>query len=326
MSAVNTRTMLLRLAFLGALVSCARQAGSPSPIAGLSTAAPSLTPDPTLRQTLPPSLQTLDLITPPSPEITFVRQVLPSPDGQWLAQASFEFLDSGAAFRVRLAVRKSDGSVEWTPVDYTQRGLGYNYPALRSWSPDSRFFYYFNMPIPDGCGDFYPIESEWSVLDVTTGALSALSVPVGRGHTISPDARTMVYASASPPYNLHFHSTVDFSEQLIPLPLGATEGEAIQAGGAVWSPDGSSFVLSVAYGDPCGEEPLSFSIVRVDDVSGPVLYTLIDGSRKLLRVLLWDPSNRILVRDWNDYSWWIDSLTGQTVPAPAPEAQQEGSA
>ncbi len=63
------------------------------------------------------------------------------------------------------------------PGDYSQKGIGYIYPALRYWSPDSRFFYHFDMPVPDGCGGFYPVESEWKMLDVENGALSALPLP-----------------------------------------------------------------------------------------------------------------------------------------------------
>lgn len=173
------------------------------------------------------------------------------------------------------------------------------------------------MPNPDGCGDFYPIEPEWTRLEVENGALSAFPLPEGRGHTISRDGLTLIYASPSPPYSLHFRNTTDSTEHFLPLPPGPVEGEEIQAGGAIWSPDASSFVLSVAYGDPCGDNPLSFSLVRVDDLSAPAISVLIHGSPKLLRVLEWAPSHRILVKDWDNFSWWIDALTGQAMPAPS---------
>jgi hypothetical protein len=234
-----------------------------------------------------------------------------------MAEASFEFLDEG--YRVRLSIRSTEGDREWNPVDYTGDGLGYVYPALRHWSADSRYFHYLNKPVPDGCGDFYPIEAEWTVIDVEDGSLSSLSLPEGRGHTASPDGLTLVYQGLDPPFALRFRNTVDNSEVVLPLPPSPAEEQVVQAGGAVWSPDGSSLAISLAYGDACGDGPLSFAVVRLDDPSKPRLSTLIAQSPKLLHLQQWDPSGRILVTDWDSSSWWIDSTTGEIVSAPLQE-------
>jgi hypothetical protein len=208
-----------------------------------------------------------------------------SPSGEWDAESSFEFLAGDAGYRVKLTVRKQDGSLEWTPVDYTQDGVGYIYPALRWWSPDSHTFYYFNMSTPDGCGDFYPVENEWVALNVEDGSLSSLSLPQGRGHTISPDGRLMVYASTTPPHSLIFRNLLDATEDIVPLPPPKNEVLDVQTGGAVWSPDGSSLALSVAYGDSCEDDPQSFSVLRVDDPSSPRLFPLVQDSPKLIRLI-----------------------------------------
>ncbi|HSB89890.1 MAG TPA: hypothetical protein VLD63_07695 [Anaerolineales bacterium] len=299
---------------LAVLASCSGPRPSPSPTEA-PTIAPTESPPP---PALPPATETPSLVTPQPTQASLIRQVLASPDGEWNAEASFEFLDGGASFRVRLVVRKIDGSVEWTPVDYTQTGIGYSYPALRWWAPDSRTFYYFNMATPDGCGDFYPIEDEWIALDVADGSQAPFPLPEGRGHTVSPDGETMIYASTSSPYRLVFRDLGTGTERLLPLPPPDNQNQEVQAGGAVWSPDGLSFALSVAYGDSCAELPLRFSVLRVDRLSDPSFLPLVKGSRRLLRLIRWDPSGPILVKDWDDYSWWIDSLTGEPVPAPAP--------
>jgi hypothetical protein len=245
-----------------------------------------------------------------------VSRHITSPNGEWDAESSFEFLEGGASFRVKLVVRKEDGSLEWTPVDYTQDGIGYVSPVPRWWSPDSRTFYYFNMWNPDGCGDFYPLEDTWAAINVDDGSTSTLSLPEGRGVTISPDGRTMIYATTSPPYGLVFSDRVDSTEQFLALPPPADEVFDVQAGGAVWSPDGSSLALSVAYGDSCKDDPQSFSVLRIDNPLHPSLFPLVHGNTDLIRLLRWDSSNLILVRDWNGYSWWMDSHTGATTEAP----------
>ena len=296
-----------------ALTSCSGAGGLPSP-----TSTAWVTPTSTI-QSLPTATQattpTLSLVTPSPPEAALVSQVMTSPDGQWDAESSFEYL-RGTGYRVRLLVRKTGGAAEWVPVDYTQEGIGYFYPTLRHWSPDSRYFYYFNMPVGDGCGDFYPEEDEWVVLDVADGSPSTLPLPAGRGHTISPDGETMIYTSLTSPYSLHFRDIPTSTEQILLIPPPEDETQIVQAGGAVWAPDGNSLALSVAYGDSCEGKPLSFSVLRIDDLSNPVLHPLVEHSDKLLRLVGWETPDRILVKDWNNYSWWIDSQTGQAAPAP----------
>jgi len=265
----------------------------------------------------PPPTASMALVTPPPQEATVTSQTLTSPDGQWIAEASFEFLEDGAGFRVRLVVYSVDQSVEWIPVDYTQEGVGYIYPAIRYWSPDSQSFYYFNMPTPDGCGDFYPEEDVWMALDVNDGSLAPFPLPPGRGHTISPDGGTMIYATSVSPFELRFRDTLSGAERSLPLPFSSNPQKEVQAGGWVWSPDGSSVALSIAYGDSCGDPTgLSFSVVRIDNINNPTLVPLIEGSSKLIRLVDWETPGRILVKDWNGYSWWMDSRDGQKAPAP----------
>jgi hypothetical protein len=258
----------------------------------------------------------VSFVTPRPSEVSLSANQMTSPSGEWAAESSFEFLEGGAAYRVRLVVRKSDGTSEWTPVDYTQRGIGYTFPTLRWWSPDSRIFYYFDMPVGDGCGEFYPLEDRWTGVDVEDGSLSTLVLPEGRGTTISPDGRTLIYASTAPPHTLTFKDRLNGTEQALLLPSPSRKVSDVQAGGIVWSPDGSSFALSVAYGDSCLNGPLSFAVLRVDDPSHPTLVPLIQGSPDLIRLKRWDTAGPILVQDWNGESWWMDSQTGLPTTAP----------
>lgn len=310
---IKPKLVFLSFIFLIALVSCRAAGGTPTTTAAsISPARVTQLYPPTTSPTASPAL-----VTPPPQEASIISQTLNSPDGQWIAEASFEFLEDGAGFRVRLVVRSSDKSVEWIPVDYTQDGVGYIYPAIRYWSPDSRTFYYFNMPTPDGCGDFYPVEDKWVVLDVADGSLSSLPLPPGRGHTISPDGGTMIYATSVSPFELRFRDTLSGTERSLPLPPSSDPEQEVQAGGWVWSPDGSSNALSITYGDSCGDPTeLSFSVLRIDNLTNPTLVPLIEGNSKLIRLVDWATPDRILVKDWNGYSWWMDSRDGQEAPAP----------
>jgi hypothetical protein len=312
---MNHRWVCVAIGTLLLLASCqpARAAeGTSSPQVTLTPSPLSPTP------THPPSpTATQSLVTPRPPETSITRQTLDSPDGRWVAESSFEFIQGGAAFRVRLVVRNPDESIEWVPVDFTQDGIGYLYPAIRYWAPDSRHFYYFNMPTPDGCGDFYPEEDQWVELDVADGSVSTLPLPPGRGHTVSPDGEIMIYATGVSPYELRFRNIRSDAEMSLPLPASRYPEQEVQAGGWVWSPDGSSVALSVAYGDSCADRTeLSFSVMRVDGMANPRLIPLIENSPELIRLVRWGTADRILVKDWNGYSWWIDSRSGQEAPAP----------
>jgi hypothetical protein len=271
----------------------------------VTTVGPEATPDPGA------------LITPRPGFVARTAQQMTSPDGLWLAEASFEHLDGGAAgFRVRLTIREANDAVVWEPVNYTQDGLGYVYPALRAWSPDSRTFYYYNMQNPDGCGDFYPIEEAWVGVSVADGSSSTLVLPTGRGHSLSPDGTTLVYASASPPYAIHIRALETLKESILILPRAEEGPDGVQAGGVAWSPDGKSFAFTAAYGDPCAFEGLSFSILRVDDGAQPSLAVLIGESSKLLRIRKWPTQEKLLIEDWDGYSWWIDAERGGITSAP----------
>jgi hypothetical protein len=103
------------------------------------------------------------------------------------------------------------------PVDYTQRGIGYTFPALRHWSPDNRHFYFFNKPVGESCGvSYYSEENEWVALNVDDGSLASFPLPAGLEHTVSPDGRIMIYATNTPPYGLRFRDIQARTEDFLP--------------------------------------------------------------------------------------------------------------
>lgn len=285
---------------------------SPLPLVSVSftsTTVPTLTPT---------------LVTPPPRQVTFYNQYLDSPDGQWQAESSFEQLEGGAAYRVRLIVRKLDQSVEWAPVDSTQRGIGYILPTLRYWSPDSKHFYFFNMPVGEACGvSYYPEENEWVELNVVDGSLASFPLPSGLEHTVSPDGRTMIYGTSTPPYGLRFRDLETGTEEFRPFTIPGDESTEVQAGGWVWSPDGGSVALSVAYLIPSANRCLNrgpFSVLRIDNMADPRFTPLIEHSRELVRLRVWETADRILAEDWNGYTWWMGSRSGLPAEAPNPQA------
>ncbi|MRS03779.1 hypothetical protein EG832_11250, partial [bacterium] len=201
------------------------------------------------------------LITPAPSEGTFLDQSVISPDGQWTALPAFETLASG--YRVSLTITNRDKSVVWTPVDYKGDGLGYSFPNPKRWSADSRYFYYLESTVADGCGDFYPVDKNWQRIDVQTGVVDRIDLPPGRGHMSSPDESLLAYTTDSKDVDLVILTTTDQSEIKIPLPIIAAKDQVPQAGGIRWSPDGKQLILAAATGDICGPSAIEFYLFTV---------------------------------------------------------------
>lgn len=304
------------------LVACSNTppvTSQPAPVEQTIASDPVATKAPPLTNTTTPQITlvakytpTPRLITPAPSEGTFLDQSVLSPNGEWTALPAFETLTTG--YRVSLTVFNADKSVVWTPVDYTGEGLGYTFPNPKRWSADSKYFYYLESTVADGCGDFYPVDHAWQRLDVQTGQVDSIDLPSGRGHMFSPDESLLAYATDSPAVELVIVTTADQSEIKIPLPVLAAENQIPQAGGIRWSPDGKHLVLAAASGDICGSSTIEFYLftVQVSDLSVETLYK----GKDFIRPLEWKSAGKVRVMDWNSKSWWIDSVTGEIATAP----------
>ncbi|HET7011353.1 MAG TPA: hypothetical protein VFI11_11295 [Anaerolineales bacterium] len=236
-----------------------------------------------------------------------------SPDGGWVATASFEHLDRG--YRVRLVVAAADGSRSWSPVDYVGHGEGYTYPSPRYWSPDSRYFY-FDEHVAGGSCDFFIVQHTWRRLDVTSGEVSDYPLPEGRGHAISPDGGFLAYASAETPSQLHLRDLSSGLDQAFDLPPDLSSLPTTQAGRIMWDPTSSSLVFVTASSDFCTDVRPVFGLLTYRRLDGR-LTPLLSGSQDWLFPTVWDPGGSILIQDWNGKTWWIDAATGEKVPSPS---------
>jgi Tol biopolymer transport system component len=264
------------------------------------------------------------LVTPPTPTTADQLGVLStkseiSPDGRWMAEFKFE-QPPGADYHLLFRVYRVNGSISWTIEDVRQHGLGYGYPVLHQWSRDGRYFYFSSAYAADGGCVFFAGDG-WQRVDTKNGRVADLPWPKGLQHALSPDESTVAYVPDGEPLRLIFYDLYAHSERGVTLaPARATSGKPA-AGNIVWSPDGSAVALTMASGDGCGITVPVFSVLRVDAASLK-LTQLIVNDQRLLTVVKWSPLDSILLRDWNGYSWWINSMTGQMTSAPVAPALQ----
>lgn len=291
---------------VGETKAAAATAVTPSPTMAISPTAASM------RTLVVQYTPTPRLITPAPVEGTVIDNSMQSPDGVWTAEPVFENLTNG--YHVSLRVFNSEKSIVWTPVDYEGEGLGYMAPTPKGWSTDSRYFYYAETTVTDGCADFSPLETIWQQLDVETGEVLPFHLPAGRGHQFSPDGSRLAYANPGAPLELVIQDTATQVEvKILLLPDGSITEKA-QAGRIVWSPAGNALTLAVQAGDTCeGQTPIFYFLkVQLEELDTLSLYE----GKDLVYPLEWHASGKILVKDWSLRSWWVDSVSGEVTAAP----------
>lgn len=199
-------------------------------------------------------------------------------------------------------------------MDYWEDGVGYTHAQLHRWSNDSQYFYFTGDRVAGGGCEFFPVDSKWQRLNVNTGQVADFLLPSGRGHAISPDESTLAYASPDTPLYISLYNMHSGQEQKVYLPIDSYL-EAAQAGNILWTPDGSAVILAIATGDGCNSSTLNFYLMRVE-INTLDITEVVGKSQDLLRPLRLEPSNHLLIRDWNGYSWWVDAKNGELTRAP----------
>jgi hypothetical protein len=266
------------------------------------------TPTATIRPIHSP---TPGFITPPVFTSDGEIQTMVSPDGKWIAEITFQQMDRESL--IQLKVVQLNGSRTWTLVDERQSGSGNLLPQMKHWSQDSRYFYYSEQILVDGCKDLYSADSYWKVLDTVEGSLNDFYLPEGYSHSISPDDSFLVYIISEAPLRLAVLGIkTRIVEDLVLLdhPTGISRA---QAGDVLWSPDNVSLVIAVASDSVCGLNRPVFSLLRVNVIAQEV-YPLLLESTERIRPIDWHTENCILIKDWKGYSWWIDAETGEPGP------------
>lgn len=235
-----------------------------------------------------------------------------SPDGQWTAEGSMRgpFLEGEQEkYQTSLTVRSRDGQVTWPVVDQVSNyGLGYTIPVPFSWSADGQSLYITHEPVPDGCALFVN-GSDLLRVDLATGAVTQLAPPVGSSLALSPDETQLAYVGWGRDTELVVQPLHGGESVRVPL---ATEGDAVQAGNIIWSPDGQSVLVTIAF-NPCLEGQWTQSIVRVD--LAPVLQTtLLDRDARRPDTVSWNDATRAQLRDGAGHDWWLNVTTGEVSP------------
>lgn len=252
--------------------------------------------------------------TPAPTAIPFSTWSEPSPDGQWIVEGSFEgpWLEGEQElYRAIVQVRSTTRGTVWTLADMTSSyGLGYTTPAVFRWSGDGQAVYYGFSPVPDGCALFVNFEDLYR-FDLQDGSTVEL-LPPTRSLVIamSPDETSLAFIEWREAPELVLRQIASGEERRVPL--GAAQSD--QAGGMIWSPDGSSLVVTVAH-SPCLPPEWSHSIVWVD-LSTLETRLLIDHDARRFGVAEWIDADRLLLWDEAGAAWTYELETSQLTANP----------
>lgn len=271
-----------------------------------------LTPSPTVTP-FPSKTPTPEPLATPTPDLTtFESQIWStvSPDGQWSAQTTASFPTSGANERyyTQLTVSQTDGSLEWVIVDaWEEMALGYTIPQVLQWSPDGRYVYFTNRPLPDGCAVFVN-GLDLHRFDLSDGSVTEIVPPVGLWLSLSPDETTLAYIGYAD-RGLVIRDLATGTEREMPL----SPGPDYQAGRIVWSPDGAALVLTLAL-RPCTTNWADATSIVYVNVVTMEQTTLLAEDPRLFITAEWASENQVLLRDNDNNEWLLDVTTGHVTP------------
>jgi len=262
--------------------------------------APTLTPIPTI-----PTGELLEILEAiRKPEEIWEAT---SPDGQWVAtvinQICADVGPEGTIYE-QIKFSRTDHSSGWVLVEEISIcGLGYGYYAPIGWSPNSHYFYFASIGVPDGCGF---VTGGDPVLQVEMTSHQVTLVSTATDWKISPDQRTLALTSGN-------------ELVLWSMDLGEVGRITINTPGntefGVWKPDSSVLMVTTAETVYC-ELPTSSSVVRVD-LPGLEQTSLITADTRLLFAAEWLDTGMVVLRRFNygnQSTWLLNPLTGEITP------------
>jgi hypothetical protein len=223
-----------------------------------------------------------------------------SPDGRWIARGMREALSPACVDLTRLALMSANGTLQWTVWDDRQNcGLGATYPRPFHWSQDGKYLYFTNEPTVDGCAPFVNGSDLYRV-DLATMQVEQLMPSVGNAISLAPDEIRLVYLAYEDRGLVlrRLDTGTEIEMQLF------QQGET--AGKIVWSPEGTSLMLTVAPGGPCDT---SYSISHVS-LGSLTQTTLIEQDPRGFETVAWPAPDRVLLQDREGGYWWMTPETG----------------
>ncbi|MCP4429074.1 MAG: hypothetical protein GY803_31700 [Chloroflexi bacterium] len=261
--------------------------------------------------------QSLDALDLPETQLpTAQNEVLTavSPNGLWrviiqssdqvppTADDADQFPDG--KYYVQMRVEQDDGGQVWTAVDeWRDGGLGLTYPEPVRWSADGRYFYFANVPVPDGCSLFINGGDLWR-LDLSGGEVVEIAPYIGLVMALSPD-ETHLAVNASYGRGFLIRNLATGEEQPIPLPQ---LGDWQQISGLQWSPDRHHLLLAQAV-NPCGPD-MKTAVVRINvtDLSATIV---LEADERNFTLLEWVQNDETRLQSEIGEIWYLDPFSGE---------------
>jgi len=192
-----------------------------------------------------------------------------SPDGTRIVwkQSLFE---TGEGYEITLTSELYIATIATGETRLLTKYVVHEHRTLTPWgfSPDgSQVFVYLQ---PYGIGGLFHVYGEFSVLDVATGQLTPLPDPIGPepmggAAALSDDGARLARFSYAEGEGFKVNLTELASGQMTEVATPSTDLGLVQVGEGVFSPDGSTLIYTVAYGD-WGSE--GFALIQVDLTAG----------------------------------------------------------
>jgi putative hemolysin len=187
-----------------------------------------------------------------------------SPDGTQIVWMRSLF-ETGEGYDITLTSELYVATIATGEARLLTTHVVHEHQTLTPWgfSPDgSQVFVYLQ---PYGIGGLFLACGEFSVLDVATGQLTPLPDPMGGAAALSDDGTRLARFGYTEGEGFKVNLTDLASGQTTEITTPSTDLGFVQVGEGVFSPDNSTLVYTVAYGD-WGSE--GFALVQVDFTTG----------------------------------------------------------
>lgn len=242
-----------------------------------------------------------------------------SPDGRWAARSVSAYPINeqlgvfGDQAHIFLKVVELITAEEWILVDeWTGYGLGMAAPNVIRWTDDSRYLFFADTGVPDGCGPAF-VENLRRAELLTK---EIVPMPVS-SNSVSPDGQKLLTFDENGLLLLDLTSRQDDY-----IPLEIQEGE-VWLGQIDWSPDRKFFLITLLIDQCSGPNPTS-TILLVNQQDNTVR-PIIEKDGRNFSVISWPEWNFALLEDLDGNIWWLEVDTGVLASNPPPDYAQAQS-
>jgi hypothetical protein len=234
-----------------------------------------------------------------------------SPNADWTieVQVAYPLAEDGSSigedYYVRLSVFRQDGSLRWEILDeWRPFGLGYTLPSQFHWSDDENFLFFTEHGIQDGCPTVFGFDCGLYRFDLESGSLANLAT--GRCGAARASHDGSLFAVLQNETIFISNDEAGFTREWnYTEAAGLGEQGSWQAGGVVWSPDGSALVFTVLHDISCDDGITSSSILMVDLDSGAI-EVLVDKDAHEYLTADWSQKDNIELFDASGIRYWLN--------------------